>query len=283
MTMKKVGILYHPLKEDAVVLARKLENVLGDRGILTWVSSAWEWQDARSSAAGTDLILTVGGDGTILRSAQVAIATGAPITGVNLGRLGFMTELTTDEVMEMLPALLNEGGWIDERCLIEAELSPAGIDAEPADRFCALNDVVVARGAAVRLISVEVSINGACLTTYRADGVITATATGSTSYSLAAGGPILHPRAEDFLLVPIVPHLASAYPLVLPPGSVVSLCLTGTNPAMLSIDGHINMPVPIGATVTVRRSARTVRFLRIHPEISFYGTLEKRLKGKLSN
>lgn len=278
--MKKVGILYHPLKEAAIALGRDLESFLGGRGISTWISSSWEWQVARDRAAGTDLILTVGGDGTILRAAQVAMASDAPVTGVNLGRLGFMTELSTEEVMEKLPALLSGEGWIDERCLLEAEISPTGVDAEPTERFFALNDVVVARGAVVRLITVDVSINGAWFATYRADGVITATATGSTGYSLAAGGPILHPRAEEFLLVPVVPHLASAYPLVLPQGTVTGLCLSGTNPAMLSIDGHMNLPMPIGAKVTVRRSRKTVRFLRIHPETSFYTTLENRLRGK---
>ncbi len=283
MGIKRVGILYHPLKEPAHALAKKLVGFLGSKGVSVWVCSAWEREGAKAQVSGTDLMLSVGGDGTILRAAQAVVTTSTPITGINLGRLGFMTELSVDEAWEKLPALLEGEGWIDERYLLEAELSPVGVEAESPGRFYALNDVVVARGAVVRLIHVEVSINGAGLTTYRADGVIAATATGSTGYSLAAGGPILHPRAEEFLLMPIVPHLSPAYPLVLSAGAVAKLHLTSPNPAMLSIDGHINLPLSTGATITVRHSSKTVRFLRIHPEASFYSSLEQKLKGKTIN
>ena len=278
--MEKVGILYHPLKEAAHTLGKKLEAFLGARGLAVWLCSAWEWEKAKAQVNGADLILSIGGDGTILRAAQVAVTTATPITGINLGKFGFMTELTVDEVMGKLPALLAGEGWIDERCLLEVELSPVGVEAELSHRFYVLNDAVVARGAAVRLIHVEVGINGVRLATYRTDGVIVATATGSTSYALAAGGPILHPRAEEFLLVPISPHLSSAYPMVLSPNASAHLHLTSTNPAVLSIDGHVNLPLSVGATVTVRHSSETVRFLRIHSETSFYGSLGQRLKGK---
>ncbi len=281
--MKRVGILYHPMKEGAYTLGKKLKVFLGTQGCSAWLCSAWEWEKARAQVNGTDLMLSIGGDGTILRAAQVAFDVATPITGVNLGKLGFMTELSVDEVMEKLPALLAGEGWVDERYLLEAELSPVGVEAESPHRFYALNDVVVARGAAVRLIHVEVNISGAQLATYRADGVIAATATGSTGYSLAAGGPILHPRAEEFLLVPILPHLGSAYPMVLSPSATAELHLASINPAVLSIDGHINLPLSNGATVTVRHSSKTVRFLRIHAETSFYGSLEQRLKGKQLN
>ncbi|GAH02056.1 unnamed protein product, partial [marine sediment metagenome] len=140
------------------------------------------------------------------RAVQVAVPGLTPIAGVNLGKLGFMTELSVDEAVAKLPALLAGEGWIDERAMLEAELSPAGQD-EPARIFYALNDVVVARGAIARTVYIEASIDGETLTTYKADGVIVATATGSTGYSLAAGGPILHPQSKEFLLLPIVPHL----------------------------------------------------------------------------
>ncbi|MBI2848253.1 MAG: NAD(+)/NADH kinase [Chloroflexi bacterium] len=278
--VKKVGILYHPLKKDAQALAEKLGSFLAAEGLNIWLCSAWEEEKAKSQVNGTDLLLTVGGDGTILRAAQAAIPGSTPVTGVNLGRLGFMTELGIDEVMEQLPALLAGKGWYDERHLLEAELSPAGVEAEAGRPFYALNDVVVARGAAVRLIHVEVEINGARLATCRADGVIVATATGSTGYSLAAGGPILHPRSDDFLLVPIVPHLSQGYPIVLSHTSVVNLHLTSAHSAMLSVDGHINLPLSTGANIIVRHSSKTIRFLRIHREASFYASLEERLKGK---
>lgn len=276
--MKKVGILYHPLKEAAEPLAQKLQRFLQAKGVSSWVCSAWETEMARARLNGTDLILSVGGDGTILRAAQVVIPEPIPITGINLGNLGFMTELSVDEAPTKLAAILAGEGWIDERSLLEADA--AGGEGKASGKFYALNDVVVARGEVVRLIYVEASINGTPVTTYKADGVIVATATGSTGYSLSAGGPVLHPQANEMVLLPIVPHLSLAYSLVLPSTAVVKLLLKSTYPATLSVDGHINLPLSNGAVVTVRRSSNTVRFLRVHPADFFYSSLEQRLKGK---
>ena len=276
--MKKVGILYHPMIKAAHTLAEELQDFLTARGVSVWLCSAWEGEQARALVKGTELILTTGGDGTILRAAQVAFPGQTPITGINLGKLGFMTELSAEEAKDKLPALLKGEGWLDERAMLEAEL--LATESEPPRTFYALNDVVVARGAAARVVYVEASIDGEPLTTYKGDGVIVATATGSTGYSLAAGGPILHPRAKEFLLLPIMPHLSPAYTLVLTAKAVVRLWLTTTHQATLSIDGHINLPLSSGAVITVRHSSNIGRFLRIHPQSSFYGSLEQKLKGK---
>ncbi len=274
--MKKIGILYHPIKKDAVALAKELEDFLTSKGLSTWKCSAWEEDKARTMANGTDLILTTGGDGTILHAVQVAASTQTPITGINLGKLGFMTEMRADEAKDKLSSLLEGKGWLDERAMIEAEVSRKGSITQS---YYALNDVVAARGAIARMINVEASIDGEPLTTYKADGVIVATATGSTGYSLAAGGPILHPQASEFVLLPISPHLSSAYSLVLPAAAVVKLRVATFHQATLSIDGIINLPLTDGATVTVKHSAQTVRFLRIYPR-DFYAHLEQKLKGK---
>jgi len=271
--MKKIGILYHPKIDVAHTLAEEVKDFLTARGISVWLCSAWEGEKAKSQVDGTELILTIGGDGTILRAAQVAIPGQTPITGINLGKLGFMTELSAEEVKDKLPALLEGKGWLDERAMLEAEL-------EPPRTFYALNDVVVARGAVARVVYVEASIDGEPLTTYKGDGVIVATATGSTGYSLAAGGPILHPQAEESLLLPISPHLSPAYTLILPATAVVRLRLATTHQAALSVDGHINLPLESGAVITVKHSSNTARFLRIHPEAAFYSSLEQKLKGK---
>jgi len=276
--VSKVGILYHPMIEAAFTKAKQLQDFLTASGVAVWLCSAWEGEKARAQLDETDLILSVGGDGTILRSAQAITPRMTPIIGINLGNLGFMTELSADEALEQLPHLLAGEGWIDERAMLEAELSAVG--KEPPRTFHALNDVVVARGPTARLVRIEASIDGQPLTTYKADGVILATATGSTGYSLAAGGPILHPHSQDFLLVPITPHLSSSYKLVLPSKTVVQLRVLAVHQATLSIDGHINLPLASGATITVKRSPNTTRFLRIHPQDSFYRSLEQKLKGK---
>ncbi len=278
MAVKRVGILYHPMIEAAYNLAKELEDFLGSRGVPVWLCSAWEGKKAKAQVAGTDLILSIGGDGTILRAAQAVVPNPTPITGINLGKLGFMTELSAGEAVDRLPALLAGEGWIDERTMLEAELAPE--EDESPQVFYALNDVVVARGAIARIVYIQASIDDEPLTTYKADGVIVASASGSTGYSLAAGGPILHPQAKEFLLLPIMPHLSSAYTMVLPSTAVVRLRISTTHQATLSIDGHINLPLSTGATITVRCSSNKARFLRIHPETSFYSSLEQRLKGK---
>jgi NAD+ kinase len=275
--VKKVGILYHPMVEATEVKARELQGFLSSRGISVWLCSAWEGEKARAQLADTDLILTVGGDGTILRAAQAVIPGATPIAGINLGKLGFMTEINAGEALEKLPALLDKKGWIDERAMLQAELATSG---QKPRLYHALNDIVVARGEIARVIRVEVSIDRQYLTTYKADGVILATATGSTGYALAAGGPVLHPQSKDFLLVPIAPHLTSAYAVVLPETAEVKLRIMAVHPATLSVDGHINLPLASGDMITVKHSPHKARFLRIHPETSFYGTLEERLKGK---
>ncbi len=274
----KVAILYHPMVEVTYAKAVELYDFLHARGVSAWLCSAWEEKEARAQLNGTDLILSVGGDGTVLRSAHVALAEAIPITGINLGRLGFMTELDTEEVLRELPALLSGKGWTDERAMLEVEV-PASRQ-EPASTYQALNDVVMGRGEVSRLVHIEASLDGETVTDYRADAVIVSTATGSTGYALAAGGPILHPRSADFLIVPVAAHQGMTHPLVLPAESFIQLRITTFHRGALSIDGHINLPLSDGDVVTVKRSPHTTRFLRVHPEAAFYRSLERKLKGK---
>lgn len=279
--MKKIntsGILYHPMIGPAAVLAQELSDFLTKQGISVWIGSSWEAEKARSKISGTDLLLTVGGDGTILRSAQVVIGTDTPIVGINLGHLGFMTEFSTTEATKGLAAILSGEGWLDERSMLEAAVQTP--DANQCRTFYALNDIVVARGAVARVINIDAAIDGTKLTSYTADGVITATATGSTGYSLAAGGPIMYPQSEDFLLLPILPHLSLPYTLVLPAKAKVEIRVSTPYAATLSIDGHTNLPLASGSTVNVRQSAYKTRFLRTQPETSFFSTLQQKLKGK---
>ena len=274
--MKNIGILYHPLNEKALKLAHKLSSFLEGIGASCWLCSAWEGEQVCQQLENTELALTIGGDGTILRAAQAIAPHEIPITGINLGRLGFLTELSAAEATEKLPAMLAGEGWMDERAMLEAEID--GCEGKD-NRFFVLNDAVIARGEIARIIYVEAEIDGQPLTTYKADGVIAATATGSTGYALAAGGPVMHPQADQFLLLSIVPHLSLPYPLVLQPESSVKLRVGDIHKAVLSIDGHISLPLESGSSITVRRSRTRTRFLRIRDKNSFYSTLEQKLKG----
>lgn len=271
--MKTVGILYHPKIAAAGGLAEELANFLPSIDAAVWRCSAWEEEEARSQIESTDLLLSIGGDGTILRAARAALSYSVPIVGVNLGRLGFMTELGPDEARDRLSQYLRGEGWIDERAMLEVQLADGG-------RYHALNDVFVGRAAMSRLVNVETYIDGALLTTYRADGVILSTATGSTGYSLAAGGPILCPQAKEMVLNPVSAHLGFANALVLASTAVVELRVHTTHPAMLSVDGQVNVDLEDGGSVTVRLSPNVARFLRAQPAGHFYGTLMNRLGQK---
>jgi NAD+ kinase len=269
--VKRIGILYHPLREKARDLSQKLEESLSSRGIASWRCSAWDEDKAKPQVAGTELILSIGGDGTILHSARIVASLSVPILGINLGRLGFITEIDGDEVLSHLPGLLEGKGWIEERAMLEAEISGRS--------FQALNDVVL-HSVAVRLVNIEARIDGTTITTYRADGIIVATATGSTSYSLASGGPILHPQSREIVLQPISCHLGLSHALVLPSQSIVDLKVGQGEEVLLSTDGQVELPFSDGQNVRVKLSPHTARFLRIHEPPYFYSSLWQKLGGR---
>ncbi len=274
--MRRISIFFHPLKEAACSLAQELTENLRGRHLAVWRSSAWDWEQARPQIEGSDLIITIGGDGTILRAAQAVMPLTIPIVGINLGRLGFMTELSVDETMNKLPLLLEGNGKIDARTILDTEITTR---ENITKKYYALNDVVVARGGIARLINIKTVIDEATLTTHRADGVVISSATGCTGYALAAGGPILHPQSSDMVLVPLLPHLGFSYPMVIPNPSTCRLVLENPTPGIVSIDGHINLSLACGDMVTVKPGSIKVHFLRIHDN-SYYGSLEQRLKGK---
>jgi len=278
MKFRKIGIAYHPLNNEAVSLAKELAAFLTAQGIAAWVCSAWEEADLKAKVENSDLVLTTGGDGTILRVAQAAIGLKTPITGVNLGKLGFMTELEVKETKEKLPALLEGQGWIEERAVLETRLTPA--NGQKEELFHALNDTVVARGSIARIISIEVSIDGQPLSHYRADGLVVSTATGSTGYSMSAGGPVMHPVSYSMLLTPLMPHLSPSHCLVLEPSSEVRMKVSTTHEATLCVDGHIHRPLESGDIINVKQSTERIRFLRLRPQEYFYRHLERRLKGR---
>ena len=272
--MKRIGILYHPKIEKAIAFSRELEDFLRARRISLWSCSAWEEETAKPQVTGSDLILSIGGDGTILRAARAIVPERVPIVGINFGNLGFMTELTADKALEVLPKLLDGQGWLEERAMLQA------VRATDDKTFHILNDVVVGRGSSARLVNIETRIDGELLATYRADGVIVATATGSTSYSLAAGGPVLHPQARDIILNPVCSHLTMSEPLVLHPEAEIQLNVATRHEAMLSLDGQVESQLISGEGVIVKISPHVTRFLRIQHRNYFYDSLKLRLRRR---
>ncbi|MBM2826075.1 MAG: kinase [Dehalococcoidia bacterium] len=284
----RIGILYHPKLEAAQVMANEMVEVLIRHGASTWTCSAWDDEGTRAMIPSTDMLIGLGGDGTIVRAVRAVIPLKVPVIGVNFGRLGFMAELKPSEALEQIPRLLEDGYQVEERTLVEASINPAPNAlhrfsetslAQSEDGFCpALNDVVVGRGAPGRPIYVDVEIDGEALTTYKADAVIVATATGSTGYSFSAGGPVLHPTAKSMVLTPVSPHVALHNSVVLPNTTVVCLRVHSDHQAMLSMDGQVEYPLADGDSVVIRRSQHVAHFIRIKERPKFFGSLMERLR-----
>lgn len=230
--------------------------------------------------ADTDLIITVGGDGTILRATGLAVRHNIPILGVNLGRLGFMTELQADEALAKIPEYIDGAGWIEERHMIRVEAIMAGDDGSESNNVPAyqgLNDAVLGRGAVARLIRVKACVDGVYFASYRADAVIICTATGSTGYNLSAGGPILHPEAPGMVLKPVAAHIGLATAVVLPKTSTIELIVESADPAVLTVDGYHDLDLKHGDRVRIENSAYKARFHRGGSQEQFYATLANRL------
>lgn len=277
--MKKIGVIYNPYNPAAQKLSHRLQSYLPSLDVSFWMAPSDDDAAIAAEAPGSAFVISAGGDGTILRVARTVAPWSIPILGVNLGKLGFMSELTAGEVEQKLQDVLSGQGWLDERAMLQVEVIPAARDAQPGRSFCALNDVVVGRGAIARLIEVKASIDGDHLTTYKADGVLVCTATGSTGYCLAVGGPILYPQALDMALAPVAPHLSLRQCLVLSSRSTIELEVHTEHQAACSIDGQVEVPLQDQDRVQVRLSPRRTFLLRLSPPGRFYAMLQSRLGG----
>ena len=216
-----------------------------------------------------DLLIVAGGDGSVLRAGHLCAPLGVPILGVNLGRLGFLIQIDRHEWREYFDKLLNGEAWIENRMMLHAEHIRSG---DSLGQWNALNEVVVGRGPILRPVRLSASVDGRLLTSYVADGLIAATATGSTAYALAAGGPILPPELRNILLVPIAPHLSVDRGVVLSEGSMVSIRVRGEN-AVLSVDGQPSITLMDDDHVDIHAAEVTTRFVRFGDPGYFYRNL----------
>jgi NAD+ kinase len=216
-----------------------------------------------------DMLIAVGGDGTMLRAGHLCAPVGVPILGIKLGRLGFLIQVESNEWREMLERLFKGEAWIEHRMMLSAEHVRAD---ETLARWQALNEVVVCRGLTLRPIRLAASVDGRLLTTFVCDGLIAATATGSTAYALAAGGPILPPDLRNILLVPIAPHLSMDRAVVLAEGSSVSVIVKSEN-TVVSVDGQPSSPLEEDDHVDVRVAEFAVQFVRFGDPGYFYRNL----------
>jgi NAD+ kinase len=235
--------------------------------------------DAAALAKNVDLLLVFGGDGTMLRAANEIAGSTTPLLGINLGGLGFLTAVSSDEIETALKRVLRGEYEIECRSLIEVHGKCRGKQIKES----ALNDFVISRGIISKLITLEVSVNDQPLTRYRCDGLIVSSPTGSTAYALSAGGAVVHPAADVFQITPICPHTLSNRSVIVSLGSKIQVKVVSPKPdIILTADGEMVSEMLPGDTVTIQRSADAVRLLHL-PGYSFFDTLRRKLNWSGAN
>jgi NAD+ kinase len=270
LDLHRVVVAAHPKMPEAVEEAAAICAYFKEHGLES-IHGTFDDIDLRKRVRdnGFDLMVAVGGDGTMLRASHLCAPSGLPILGVNTGRLGFLIQVNGKEWQPSLDLLLKGDFWIENRMMLRVEHIRSG---ESMGIWHALNEAVVTRGPSVRPVRLSASVDGHLLANYVADGLIAATPTGSTAYALAAGGPILPPELRNILLVPIAPHLSVDRAVVLSEGTSVAIILRGGD-AVLSIDGQIPVGLAESDTVDVHSGDYNARFIRFSDPGYFYRNL----------
>jgi NAD+ kinase len=269
--VRKLGIFFHPNGGAARALADEVRQRAAADGITTWISSPLDQDAIVKNLPDTELLLCLGGDGTVLSAARSVLPRSVPILGVNLGRLGFLCELAPEETLERLSEVFLGRYRIEDLAMLQAEL-PAS-DEAPCVELHALNDVTIARGSVVRPIYISVGVDGVHVVRIRADGIIVATATGSTGYNLSAGGPVLPPSSQEIIVTAIAPHLSRIRPLVLPPSTRLTIQVEFDHQAIISVDGQLNRRLSSRDVVRLQLSPYRAQLVRLASTAHFYSRL----------
>jgi len=267
---KKPVVTAYPRMPEAFTEAEALSKYLKEKGVDAPFGSLYD-EDLRRRVKNHefDMLIVAGGDGSVLRAGHLCAPLGLPILGVNLGRLGFLIQIDRGEWRDYFDKLFKGEAWIENRMMLHAEHVRAG---DSLGQWNALNEVVVGRGQILRPVRLSASVDGRHLTSYVTDGLIASTATGSTAYALAAGGPILPPELRNILLVPIAPHLSVDRAVVLAEGSTVNILVRSDN-AVLSIDGQPSITLMEDDHVDIRAAEVTAQFVRFGDPGYFYRNL----------
>lgn len=248
MKIEAVSFVVHTGKPTARAMNEELAALLQERGVAVVDSDP-------------DLVISLGGDGTTLRAAHLAQEANAPLLGINLGSLGYLTEVEAGDQVQALERVLDGNFEVEERMMLACDVR-TGADVRFSQ--AGLNEVLVERSARHRLVTLVVNVRGERLATFSADGVIVATPTGSTAYALSAGGPIVSPRAESLIVVPVSPHMIFSRAVVLAPDEIVEIELKDPLPvASLSLDGAVGCDLEPGSVVTVKRHPRSLQLIRM--------------------
>lgn len=287
-SIRRIGLVVNPEKPSSRALVRKAaalveagrRTVLADAATARFAGLDAACADVASLAKQSDLLMVFGGDGTMLRVAREAAGSPTPIVGINVGSLGFLTDVQAHQLPLALKQIWAGETILESRSLIEVR-GRLGSGLHVAET--ALNDFVISRGAAPRLIELEVSVDAHVLTRYRCDGLIVCTPTGSTAYSLSAGGAVVSPTADVFTITPICPHTLSNRSVIVGLDSTVRVkVLSDPDETFLTADGQKMLPLAAGDEITIRRSRRAVRLLHLAGS-SFFETLRRKLNWSGSN
>jgi NAD+ kinase len=280
--MKTIGILTKPkfpdvkhiLKDLVSWLRERQKEVLLDSKTAQLIGESGTYQKPQI-AARADMLLVLGGDGTMLNAARLVEERGIPILGVNMGGLGFLTEVSVDQLYPMLEKVFAADYHLEERLMLRARIDRHG---EHVAHASVLNDVVVSKGTLARMIEIQISINGQFVTRLRGDGLIVSTPTGSTAYSLSAGGPIINPSVQALILTPICPHTLTHRPLLIPSNVSLEVMLAGKDEgAMTTFDGQVGVAMTQGDTVAMNVSDHLTKLIRF-PDRTYYDVLRRKLK-----
>jgi len=279
--MKRVGIYIKKNHPDAADLAAKVSTWLNERGVEVFFEAGLAkvlgrpGHQEKEIPALVDMIIVLGGDGTLISVARAIGGQGTPILGVNLGSLGFLTEITRQELFQALGKVLDGNFNVSDRLMLEAVVSRNGT---VANTYQLLNDVVINKGVLARIIDMELFVNDSYLTTFKADGLIISSPTGSTAYNMAAGGPIIYPGTDCFVITPICPHMLTNRPMIVPADSVIRIKVKFKDEdVVLTADGQVGMPLKGGDIVVVRRSANLTRLI-MSPDKEYFEVLRTKLR-----
>lgn len=266
---KRIAVASHASFQEGLAKAESIAKFLKAHGVED--VAAGILQDpaliGRIEAGEFDLLIALGGDGTMLRAGSLGAPLGLPILGINIGHFGFLAEIQQNQCERLLPLLLEGRYWIENRMLLRAEHFREG---KSMGAWHVVNEVVVCRGQFVRPIQIEAQVDGYLLTTYIADGLLAATPTGSTAYALAAGGPILPPDLRNILIIPVAPHLSVDRAIILSEGATVTMTVHTTHEAVMSVDGRPPVPLQDGDAVHVMANESTLHFVRFQDPGYFY-------------
>ncbi len=279
--MKRIGVFAKRNHPDAAELAARVAAWLQDRDVEVFLEEELAKDLDQSGYAEAeipsmvDMIIVLGGDGTLISVARAIGDQGTPILGVNLGSLGFLTEITRQELFQVLNQVLEGNYNVSDRLMLEAVVSRNG---SKANTYRILNDVVINKGALARIIDMELYVNESYLTTFKADGLIISSPTGSTAYNMAAGGPIIYPGTDCFVITPICPHMLTNRPMIVPADSAIRIEVKfNDEDVVLTADGQVGMPLKGGDIVEVHRSANRTRLI-LSPDKEYFEVLRTKLR-----